>query len=147
MDQSLEQVRNQFMELLQIQPVDIHNYSPLALAFIGDGVYELVIRTLVIHQGNMQAHKLQQKSSYLAKAVTQSLLVKAIAEDMTPEEFAVYRRGVNSKPHSKAKNASTKEYLEATGLETLLGYLYLTGQPERMLTLIRKGVDYIYANY
>jgi ribonuclease-3 family protein len=143
MEQSIEQVRKQLMDILQIEPVDIRTYSPLALAFIGDGVYELVVRTLMIHQGNMQANKLQKKSSFFAKAITQSVLVQAILDELTPEEFAVYRRGVNSKPHSKAKNASIQEYLEATGLEALVGYLYLTGQVERMLTLIRKGMDAI----
>jgi ribonuclease-3 family protein len=147
MDESLkkdsfwEQSREKAFELLNLKPVDIRTYSPLSLAFIGDGVYELIIRTIIVHQGSVQVHKLNNRSSQWAKATTQCQLAKKIEEYLTEEEYAVFRRGVNAKPHSKAKNASVREYLEATGLEALSGYLYLTGQYERMLYLVKTGMD------
>jgi ribonuclease-3 family protein len=147
MDESLkkdsfwEQSRDKAFELLNLKPVDIRTYSPLSLAFIGDGVYELIIRTIIVHQGSVQVHKLNNRSSQWAKATTQCQLAKKIEEYLTEEEYAVFRRGVNAKPHSKAKNASVREYLEATGLEALIGYLYLTGQYERMLYLVKTGMD------
>lgn len=147
MDQSIENAwelsRNRALELLDLKKVNVCTYSPLSLAFIGDGVYELVIRTIIVHAGSVQVHKLNDRSSKWAKATTQCRLVKKIEEDLTEEEYAVFRRGINAKPHSKAKNASIKQYLEATGLEALIGYLYLTGQYERILYLVKKGMDAI----
>ncbi|KIR03247.1 Ribonuclease III [Lachnospiraceae bacterium TWA4] len=141
MDQSIENTRKHFLELLDLKEVDIRTYSPLSLAFIGDGVYELVVRTIIVHQGSVQVHKLNDRSSKWAKATTQCELVRTIEGDLTKDEYAVFKRGMNAKPHSKAKNASVKQYLEATGLEALVGYLYLTGQYERLLTLIKQGMD------
>lgn len=116
---------------------DITSYSPLSLAFIGDAVYELVVRTLVVENGNASPKKLQQKATMYEKAVTQARLADIILSELTDEETEIFRRGKNSSPHTKAKNATLTDYLKATGFETLIGYLYLTGQNDRMLTLIR----------
>lgn len=128
---------------LKLQVVDPCSYSPLALAYIGDGAYELVIRTKVINHGSMQVNKMHRKSASLVKAETQANLIKVLEEELTPEELAVYKRGRNAKSVSSAKNASMIDYRMATGFEALIGYLYITEQFERMITLISHGLERI----
>ncbi|MDO4285282.1 MAG: ribonuclease III domain-containing protein [Eubacteriales bacterium] len=118
---------------------DIRTYSPLALAFLGDAVYSLVIRTAVVSRGNRQAEKLHRETSQLVCAKGQAAIGDAIREFLTGEEQAVYKRGRNANPYHRAKNATAEEYLKATALEALCGYLYLRGETERMLELIRLG--------
>lgn len=125
---------------LELEPVDVCSYSPLALAYIGDAVYELLIRTKVMNYGSMQVNKMHKKSAGLVKAGTQAELAKCLREELTPEEDAVYKRGRNAKSGSMAKNATMSEYRTATGFEALIGYLYLTEQYERMLTLVHDGL-------
>lgn len=123
-----------------LQEVDIRTYSPLTLAYIGDAVYDLVFRTAVVQRGNTSAHKLHNKTIQYVKAPAQALLVEAIMEELTSKELAVYKRGRNAKPYTMAKNATIGEYKKATGLEALVGYLYLTNQMERALQLIQIGL-------
>lgn len=118
---------------------DLRTYSPLVFAYIGDAVYELAVRTHVVLKGNMPVNKLHGISSNLVKAKTQAELVKLLGEEFTEEEKAIIKRGSNSKPYTKAKNATMSEYLEATGFEALIGYLYLKNDMERIISLIEKG--------
>lgn len=119
---------------------DIRTYSPLALAYIGDAIYDLVIRTVVVERANRPANQLHHITVQYVSAGAQARIVQALMEDFTEEELAVYRRGHNSKPHTMAKNASTGEYLKATGFEAVLGYLYLSGRTDRLLELVKKGL-------
>lgn len=131
-------------EILQVFPqkeVDIRMYSPLALAFLGDGVYSAIIRTMVISKGNRQAEKLHNETRNLVSARAQARIGDAIAELLTEEEASVYRRGRNSNPYHHAKNASVEDYLKATALETLCGYLYLKDETERFLALLKAGIE------
>lgn len=130
-------------EALKLKQVDIKSYSPLVLAYIGDGVYELIIRTKVINHGSMQMNKIHKKSASLVKANAQANLIKVLAEELTEDEQAVYKRGRNAKSVSTAKNASMIDYRMATGFEALAGYLYLTGQYERLITLVSDGLEKI----
>ncbi len=120
---------------------DIRTYSPLTLAYIGDAVYDLVIRSILVNKGNTAVNNLHKRASEIVKAPSQAALAAAIMEDMTDEEKDIYRRGRNSKPHTKAKNASTMEYLEATGIEAVIGFLYMKGDMDRVLELIKKGLE------
>ena len=130
-------------QTLNLQDVDVSAYSPLVLAYIGDAVYELLIRTKVINQGSMQVNKMHKKSSSLVKAETQANLVKVLQEEFTEAEMAVYKRGRNAKSVSTAKHATMIDYRMATGFEALAGYLYLTGSYERLLTLVHDGLEKI----
>ena len=112
-------------ELFQMEEVDIREYSPLTLAYLGECVYDLVIKSLVINAGNKQVNKLHQETSNLVQASTQSLMMRTMQEHLTEEEHAVYKRGRNAKSVSPAKNQSITDYRRATGFEALLGYLYL----------------------
>ena len=130
-------------ERLGLRKQDAGIYSPLALAYLGDAVYELIIRTLVMNRGNMQVNKLNKRSSGLVKAKTQADIIRLLEEELTQEERAVFRRGRNAKSMTMAKNASVIDYRMATGLEALTGYLYLTEQFDRLLELLRHGLEKI----
>ena len=108
-----------------IEPKDIRTYSPLTLAYIGDAIFDVVIRSILVNKGNTPVNKLHQRASQIVKATTQAAMIIALMDELTDEERDWYRRGRNSKPHTKAKNASTMDYLEATGFEAVMGYLYL----------------------
>ena len=137
MEESIAYLREQF----QLPRQDIRTYSPLALAYIGDGIYERYIRTIVVGRGNRQASKLHHAASRLVKAPTQALMAEALEAEFTPKEEAVYRRGRNAKSYTTAKNATTGQYRKATGFEAVMGYLYLTGQYIRMIDLIKMGLE------
>lgn len=124
-----------------IEPKDIRTYSPLTLAYIGDAIYDVVIRSILVNKGNTPVNKLHQRASQVVKATTQAAMVLALMDELTDEERDWYRRGRNSKPHTKAKNASTMDYLEATGFEAVIGYRYLTGNMDRICELVNRGID------
>ena len=124
----------------ELKEVDIRAYSPLTLAYIGDCVYDLVIRTVVVERGNEPANKLHKKTVAYVKAQTQASMIEALLPYLTEEEEAVYKRGRNAKSYTSAKNASIGDYRKATGMEALVGYLYLTGQEARIMELIKTGV-------
>ena len=128
-------------ELFQMEEVDIREYSHLTLAYIGDCIYVLVIKSLVINEGNKQVNKLHQETSKLVQASAQSLMMRTMQEHLTEEEHAVYKRGRNAKSVSPAKNQSITDYRRATGFEALLGYLYLKKDYKRLLDLVKIGLD------
>ena len=130
-------------EIFQMEEVDANIYSPLALAYIGDCIYDLIIKSLVVNKGNKQVNKLHKETSSLVQASAQSLMMRAMQEHLTEEEHAVYKRGRNAKSISPAKNQSITDYRRATGFEALLGYLYLKKEWKRMLDLVKIGLDSI----
>lgn len=140
MEKSIISFTESLDETFRLSDKDWKMYSPLALAHIGDAAYELIVRTYFIKQGNCQAQKLHQKVTACVSAKAQAKMIAALLPELTEEEAAVYRRGRNSKPYTKAKNASLQEYLEATGFEALMGYLYLNREYVRMNELAAKGM-------
>lgn len=130
-------------DVFSVPEVDADSYSPLTLAYMGDCVYEMTIRTLLVSRGNAPVNTLNRKASNLAKAPSQSKIICALieAEVLTEEELAVYKRGRNAKSFSTAKNASVSEYRRATGYEALLGWLYLGGRSRRALEIIKLGFE------
>lgn len=131
-------------EVFEIHIASPQQLSPLVLAYIGDSIYDLVIKTYILEtKGNMQVGKLNQYASHLLKAVSQSLMIEQIQSVLSKEEETIYKRGRNAKPHTCAKNASIMEYKKATGFEALLGWLYLKGEFDRLMELIKMSVDSI----
>ena len=130
----------QLKELFHLEDQDLRSYSPLTLAYIGDGVYELIIRTILVKKGNGPVNRLHKKASSLVKAGAQSAIMEVIEEKLTPEELSVYRRGRNAHSPTMAKHATMADYRRATGFEALMGYLYLKEDYTRMLTLVRMGI-------
>lgn len=123
--------------------VDLRTYSPLTLAFLGDCVYDIIIRTVVVERGNRAPQGLHKKKSYLVNAKTQKELIESIQDLLTPQEEDIYRRGRNAKSYTTAKNASVGDYRKATGFEALLGYLYLDDKMDRVLFLVKEGLKRI----
>lgn len=119
---------------------DIRTFSPLVLAFIGDCVFDLIIKTMVMSRGNRQVHKMHEETSHYVQASSQSFMMRSIQEHLTEEEHAVYRRGRNTRSVTPAKNQSITDYRRATGFEALIGYLYLHGDYERLTELVSIGL-------
>lgn len=142
MEESLS-LSSRIRELFGLKEVDMKAYSPLTLAYIGDAAYELVIRTMVVEKGNRQASQLHRLTTSYVKAQAQSAMIEALEPELTEEELAIYKRGRNAKSYTSAKNASILDYRKATGLEALIGYLYLSGREERVLFLIKEGISRI----
>ncbi len=142
MEKSIEWEFDFFMrELFQMREVDVKEYSPLALAYIGDCVFDLVIKSLVLNGGNKPVQKLHRETSMYVRASSQSEMMRGIQEVLTEEEHRVYKRGRNSKTVTPAKNQSVTDYRRATGFEALMGYLYLNREYRRMLELMKLGID------
>lgn len=135
----LEAIKKQF----HCKEVDVRAYSPLTLAYIGDAIYDLIIRTVVVERANMPANLLHKTSIRYVNAKVQSLMIQKMieAETLTEEEQDVYKRGRNAKSYTTAKNASVADYRKATGFEALLGFLYLNGKTDRIMELVEKGLE------
>ncbi len=134
-------LKEKFMSEFGLQQQDIRTYSPLTLAYIGDAIFELVVRTVLVDRRNTQPEKLHKAATKVVKAETQALMIEALKEELTEEELTIFKRGRNAKSATKAKNATLSEYRRATGFEALMGYLYLKGDIERMIELIHRGVE------
>ena len=137
MEKSLNQ---QIKETFAIAHVDIRTYSPLTLAYIGDGIFDVVIRSIVVGRGNTPVNQLHHKTSHIVKAHSQAMMAEVLLDEMTDTEKDIYRRGRNAKSHTMAKNATVMDYRSATGFEALMGYLYLTDQFERIVFLVKEGL-------
>lgn len=141
MEKSIVDLLPYLIEQFELPRVDINTYSPLVLAYIGDGIYDIIIRTIVTAQGNTQPNKLHKRTSSLVKAATQSEMMEKLMDSLTEEEVRIYKRGRNAKSPTMAKNATMSEYRRATGFEALMGYLYLTGDYKRLVDLIKLGLQ------
>lgn len=137
MEESLRYLKEQF----QLEDKDIRSYSPLTLAYIGDGAYEIVIRTYLVKKGNCPVNQLHRHASRLVKASAQSAMVEALEPHFTEEELHVYKRGRNAHSATMAKNATMADYRRATGFEAVMGYLYLKEDWKRMTDLIKIGLQ------
>ena len=115
--------------------------SNLGLAHVGDGVYELLVRSYLCIKGDQTVKTLHKDAVSMVKASSQAKFAEAILPLLTEEEFSYYRRGKNAHTHAAPKGASPKEYAMATGLETLFGALYLYGRTARLSELFEKGME------
>lgn len=119
-------------ESVKTEQVNAYQYSPLALAYMGDSILDLLVKKYFVTHSNMQPHKYHVEVSKIVKAVNQADYINQIMEELSEDELDVYKRGRNTNTHSKAKNATMGQYRKATGLEALYGYLYLKGDMERL---------------
>ncbi|MFA9380768.1 MAG: Mini-ribonuclease 3 [Acetanaerobacterium sp.] len=109
--------------------------SPLALAFLGDAVFELMVREHLSRMGNMPAHTLHVKAVTLVRASAQAKAVELISPVLTEDEMSIFKRGRNANSTTVPKNANPADYRAATGLEALFGYLHLKGEHKRVRKL------------
>jgi len=126
---------------LDLKETNPRQLSPLVLAYIGDCAYDLIIKTKIVSEGNTQVNKMNRVASSLVKAEAQSIMVGVLEPLLTKDEEAIYKRGRNAKSYTSAKNASITDYRRATGFEALVGYLYLTEQFDRLVELVRIGLE------
>ena len=117
---------------LNFTPAQVNAMTNLALAHMGDGVYELLVRSMLCTKGDKTVLKLHRDTVELVKAPTQAKFADKLLPHLTEEEAAYYRRGKNAHTHAAPKSASPKEYAKATGLEALFGALYLMGRTQRL---------------
>lgn len=141
----MEEILDYLLKPFNIERKEATEFSPLVLAYIGDAVYELMIRSILVSRGNRPVNKLNKDATSLVKAAAQSEIVKLISDKLSEEEYTVFKRGRNSSPHTMAKNASMSDYKYATGFEALIGFLYLDNRCDRALELVKLGID-LYLN-
>lgn len=141
MEKSVMSPAEYLREQFGLGETDLKTYSPLTLAYIGDAIYDLIIRTLIVERGNSQPNKLHKRASTLVKASAQAEMIERLLPVLTEEEMSIYKRGRNAKSYTMAKNATMLDYRKATGFEALMGYLYLKGELERMIDLIKTGLN------
>lgn len=124
-----------------IKKGDVNLFSPLVFAYVGDAVFELYVRTLLLSRGNAPVHKLHKRSIAFVKAKAQSDIIHSLMPVLSTEEQDIVRRGRNAKSGTIPKNADITEYKYATGFEALLGYLYVKGDYTRLLELLKMSVQ------
>ena len=121
---------------------NIRAYSPLAFAFIGDSVLDLKVKEHYVAKANMQSQKYHALVTRVVAAVNQAAFMDSIEEELPEEEKDIYHRGRNASVHTRAKHATMAEYKKATGMEALIGYLYLSGREERVGELVKQLIDF-----
>lgn len=118
--------------------MDYNLLNGLALAYVGDAIYEVYIRDHLIETGQTRPNQLHRLATHYVSAKAQAFLINEmqVADLLTEEELLIYKRGRNSKSHTTAKNADVTTYRMSTGFEALMGYLHLTKQTDRLDELI-----------
>lgn len=137
----MEDFLKEFCEWPEIKKGDLYACSPLVMAYLGDAVYDLYIRSLLVSRGGSNVHKLHKQSISYVKAKAQSDTIKKLMEGLSEEELDIVRRGRNAKSGTIPKNADVTEYKYATGFETLLGYLYIKRDFERLVQLLKAAAE------
>lgn len=129
-----------FTNLKNLTTQEAKNLNPQVLAFVGDSVYTLFIRTMLAEKFDVKSGKLHTLANEYVKAGGQSDAVENVMQILTEDELAVFKRARNYKTHSVAKNATVVDYKRATGFEALVGYLYLIGNYERLNQILNLSV-------
>ena len=126
-----------------INEIDARNLNPQSLAFVGDAVFSLYIRQMVVLNSELKPNAEHSLSTKYVKASGQSEIISVIENILNEDEMRVYKRARNYKTNNIAKNAKVSDYKRATGFEALLGYLYLSGKNDRLLELMQIGYSAI----
>lgn len=137
----MEEILDFLLKPFETAKRNVNEFSPLVLAYIGDAVYELIIRSILVEQGNRPVNKLNRDATSFVKASAQADILKLIKDNLSDDELIIFKRGRNSSPHTMAKNASMSDYKYATGFESLIGFLYLDNRLDRALELVKIGLD------
>ena len=122
---------------------ELKQLNTTALAYMGDAVYEQFIRERILTKGGNDVNKLHRISTMYVSAPAQAKIIKSLFDDLTEEEQKLVKRARNRKYHTKAKNADPVTYKWATALEALIGYLYLSGDKQRLAEICEKAVEII----
>lgn len=122
---------------------NVREYSPLALAYIGDAVYEVMIRTVILGIGNARVNRYHQGTKAFVQAKGQAAFYNHIKDILTEKEEDIFKRGRNAKSSSSSKSTDILTYRHATGLEALIGYLYIDEKVDRIVELMEYGLEKI----
>ena len=114
------------------------DYSPLTLAFIGDGVYDLLVRDYLVRQANRPVGELNKRKVALVNCESQAAFAKSLMPKLSEKEQAVYKRGRNAAPKCTPKHGTVADYHSATGLEALFGYLHINNEQDRIKELFNE---------
>ncbi len=136
-EETIQNMRKDF----DIKPMDVMNLQPLVLAYIGDAVYEVYIRTMLVVNNKSNVNLLHKMSVKYVKAKAQADIVHRLNDRLTPDEQDIVRRGRNAKSATVPKHADVTDYRYSTGFEALIGYLYLTNNYERLMEILRLAVE------
>lgn len=126
-----------------INNIDLGTISMQTLAFIGDSVYNVYIRTYLASVSNVQTGKLHVKSIKYVSARGQAKTIDRLIDSLSEEEINIYKRGRNTNIHTVSKNVDVVEYKKSTGFEALIGYLYITKNTKRLEEIVKFSIDYI----
>lgn len=119
---------------------EVNLMSPLVWAYVGDSVYELFIRSHLVENTNFKPHKLHIEAIKHVKAKAQAKLLEELKDFLTEEEKEIVRRTRNTENHHLAKNANSADYMYSTAFEGLIGYLYLSGEKDRLDEILNKCI-------
>ena len=130
---------------IEQQGIDAPDLSPLALAYVGDSIYDFRVRDYLCRRYQVNLNRVNSRKTKLVCAKAQSDLMGFLIEEklLTEEELSLYRRARNHKSQSHSKNSSIADYRRATGFEALLGYLYYAGKISRLISLVEQGLEYL----
>lgn len=137
---------NEFLKALKlnvVNPLEVQMMNPLKLAYVGDAVYEMYIRTYIITRYNGTPNEMSKRAVKYVRASSQANVAIKLQDVLSENEWTIIKRGRNQKTTTTAKNATVSDYRYATGFETLIGYLYLCEQNERLNEVIRKAIEII----
>ncbi|MCQ2507088.1 MAG: ribonuclease III [Lachnospiraceae bacterium] len=137
----MAELSEKIREMFRLEERDITSYSALSLAYLGDAVFELVVRTVLVERYTTQVKKYHDEATKLVSCKGQREILKRIEPLLTETEKSYFRRGRNSKPHSVSKSGTIADYTNATGFESLCGHLYVTNQTERLIELVKYGIE------
>ena len=135
-----------FLEYMEIQPKteqEVRYVNPIVLAYIGDSVYEVYIRTYVLYNQGGYVNKLHKISTKFVRAAAQAKVVHNLENELSEEEWTVVKRGRNQKSNTVPKNADLRDYKYATGFEALIGYLFLLGRKDRIKEIVKRAIEII----
>ncbi len=141
-NESFVEVINYFTDSLKIDNLSKYDYSSLSLALMGDAIYDLFIRYYVMSFGDDKVNNIHGKKSFFVKAKSQAQFIDYYKDQLTEEEYEVYRRGRNKKSNTAAKNSTIVEYRKSTGFEALLGYLFIKNDYQRIITIIDESIKF-----
>ncbi|MCH5188631.1 MAG: ribonuclease III [Oscillospiraceae bacterium] len=125
--------------LFSEKKIDPREYNPLALAYIGDTVFDLFVRTKLLEGGNRRVTDLHKRAVKLVNASAQAEIVHIMEGELSEDELGILKWGRNAKVNNHPNRSTIGEYHLATGLETLIGFLYLEGKEERLCELLEKA--------
>jgi len=131
----------EFRVRMKLDDVDVRQYSPLSLAYIGDSIYDVMVKFYLVSLGNRSVNQFHKLSKGYVKASEQAAILERIRPILSEEELKIVKRGRNAKSQTMPKNATRKDYQMATAFECLLGYLLLNKEYQRLMECVVTGIE------